>query len=753
MIYVVYTYCTSNFLPNAKRMKHLYLLIPTLLISISQLLAQESGFQPDITRAYFHYQLDLAQKNLLAKDGKADSVISIDPDPAVNQTLTFNTLERFDSLQKQIEFSKSLAGNQKVAALKGAADLLNHFGKLLATGKMRWAQLPPLAACFDDAMQANLKGTPLLAAVQQYKYPIAALIANSAAFADNSSLQPLREWVLFKTIEDRPELLLKELSKNANYPFTDSLLSVAARQMPEELFTYAQARNTVLGKKLTQLSESDSLVKIITRLSRQSTGQMFLPFLDLMHEGKLTWDEVGAAVRDPDKYYQLLVKTNLTMLANIAAGGTATGTKGLTNMLKQKSYELYVNVINGLHDAPAGVRFRKIQKLAPEELYYLIVLNEETIYTSSYLYVYNRIFGTMKSRSADSLMQLVHFDKYKKFITMASNYNTLNDFLAKMNPENANALMTNFVSGLENGKSKDDIEDAVDVANAYASITQPTLRQLMRAQIAKNREHSLASGNKKGNEIYRIEQLIMESSDSASTVNLTDSLGIPPVFEVKNKSMQDSLGRVIMQMFFHDDGTGKGEFNVLSRLYSNRKKWALTSNKYWVQFTSIGTPVPFILFVNRPLDSNKDLDALAQRETVAYMQDNGFDPSITVHRGHSFSLKYTIEKLQATSKVVVLGSCGAYQNLSDILKICPDSYIISSKQVGIGEINTALFQYLMEHLKMGQDIKWPVMMEEIRKHVVRKGGYDDYVFPHRNLGALFIKAYKIAEEKQGLASL
>lgn len=731
-------------------MKYLYLFIIVITAHL-RLAAQDSSFQPDMTRAYFHYQLDKAQKDLLAKDGKADNLISIDPDAAVNEKLTYNTLARFDNLQKQIEFSKTLESNQKVAALKGAADLLTNFAKDLSRGKMRWAQWPPIAACFDDAMQANLKGTSLLESVQSYKYPVASLIANNAAFTGNTTLPQLREWVLFKTIGDRPELLLKELGKNSDYPFTDSLLSVAAQRMPEELFTYAQARNTVLGKKLTALSETDSLVKIITKLSRQNSGQMFLPFLDVMHQGILSWDDVGAAVRDPDKYYKLLVKTQLASLATVAGGGTATGTKGLTDMLKQKSYELYVNVINGLHDAPAGIRFRKIQKLEPEELYYLIVLNEETIYTSSYLYVYNRIFATMKSKNADSLLQLVHYDRYKKFITMASNYNTLNDFLAKMNPENANTLMSNFVTGLENGKNRDDIEDAVDVANAYASITQPALRQLMRSQIIKNRETALANANKKGDEIYRIEQLIMESSDSASTINLTDSLGIPPVYTIKNEYMRDSLGRVIMQMFFHDDGTGKGEFNVLTRLYSNRKKWAITSNKYWVQFTSIGTPVPFILFVNRALDAEKDLDDLAQKETVAYMQDNGFDPSITVHRGHSFSLKYTIEKLQASSKVVVLGSCGAYQNLSDILKICPEAYIISSKQVGIGEINTALFQYLMEHLKMGEDIQWPVMMEEIRKHVVRKGGYDDYVFPHRNLGAMFIKAYKIAEEKEELA--
>jgi hypothetical protein len=46
--------------------------------------------------------------------------------------------------------------------------------------------------------------------------------------------------------------------------------------------------------------------------------------------------------------------------------------KGLEVMLRQKSSELYVTTINGLHEEPAPVRFKCIQKLSPEELYYLV---------------------------------------------------------------------------------------------------------------------------------------------------------------------------------------------------------------------------------------------------------------------------------------------------------------------------------------------------------------------------------------------
>ncbi len=38
--------------------------------------------------------------------------------------------------------------------------------------------------------------------------------------------------------------------------------------------------------------------------------------------------------------------------------------------------------------------------------------------------------------------------------------------------------------------------------------------------------------------------------------------------------------------------------------------------------------------------------------------------------------------MPATARIVVLGSCGGYNNLSEVLKISEDAHIISSKQVG-----------------------------------------------------------------------
>jgi hypothetical protein len=49
----------------------------------------------------------------------------------------------------------------------------------------------------------------------------------------------------------------------------------------------------------------------------------------------------------------------------------------------------------------------------------------------------------------------------------------------------------------------------------------------------------------------------------------------------------------------------------------------------------------------------------------------------------------------------------------------------------------------MEKVRNGNNIEWIGFWKEFQKKVVVEG-FEDYIPPHKNLGAIFIKAYKIA---------
>ncbi len=136
---------------------------------------------------------------------------------------------------------------------------------------------------------------------------------------------------------------------------------------------------------------------------------------------------------------------------------------------------------------------------------------------------------------------------------MAANYNTLDDFLKRMNKGNAEILMRSFADGLE---STGNLEDAVDVADSYASISDGHLRKLILDEIEVNLNQQTKDLNRRGVAIYDLLNTIFLSLDSSSKIDLSAKFGIPPIYSVRNSALKDSSGKIIVQQFFFGDKDG-----------------------------------------------------------------------------------------------------------------------------------------------------------------------------------------------------
>lgn len=252
-----------------------------------------------------------------------------------------------------------------------------------------------------------------------------------------------------------------------------------------------------------------------------------------------------------------MVNTQLDYVQRALNGDTAIGFRELTNRLEKKASDDFIMEINGLHESPDAVRFKCIQPLNAQELYYLAVLTDGLIYTSSYTHgVYPLMMKKINDRG-DSLLLSVHFDHYRKFISQAAAYNTLKNFFTTFKSENdARDLMTAFVSSLEKSKG---LEDGVDVADSYASVyeTLPDLAGQMLRNIRRGLDANRSSRNKRGVAIYNILYKLFLSADSSNNINLTKELGIPPVYTVPFKNLTNEKGEVISQMFFTGMRTDK----------------------------------------------------------------------------------------------------------------------------------------------------------------------------------------------------
>jgi hypothetical protein len=719
-------------------------------------------------RMIWHDRVDREQQRLiLLGNGKTDSVIRLTKDDAVNLQITDALCRQVDDLQQQIELDSTLNTNEKKRYLRGLEAMLTGFEKEYQARQIPAVMAPDLVAAFGEAMQLDQRSLSIEPVIAAHPYAVGNILVDCFLYPnENSGVPPSRLLLTRRYCEMHPGLIFNYLSRHRGLPFEDSLIIIAGHDDIGQLYDYAAAGDNLAWRIR---NSKDSLVHTVAMLANSRSGQIYLPFLDKLVKGELSTDDIDKVKGDDLNYFRLLVRTRLDYAARVLPPlrDTPLEMNALTAMLEKKSKQVFVNEINALHtvENPA-IRFKILDPLTPEELYYLIVLSEDEIYTSSYLGVYDRIFQRMRQPFGDSLLMAVHGDYFRKFIKMAAAYNKLEHFLGTMDKQNAGTVMKSFVIHLENAGE----EEAVDVADSYSSIVEksPALASYILGEVKWNYEKNVAEGDKKGIIIYHLLETLFESADTAGHIDLSARLGIPPVYTVDHQSLVDDSGRVVEQVFFYGDKDKDGQnsyqdFMALFRPHysahpakghhpvrpEGKPEWKIVENPQWTTITSVrGNPV--LIFANKPLLGDDDPDDKAQKALSEYMEKRGLSPTIVIHRGHSYHVRSTIGQMAPTARIVVLGSCGGYNNLSEVLKRSEDAHIISSKQVGTLTVNEPILEAINNTLIAGKDIEWLSMWRELeerfRNDPAGKEKFDDYIPPYKNLGAIFIKAYRKALE-------
>lgn len=644
------------------------------------------------------------------------------------------------SIRMGIEIDTLISQNDKYKWLRSCNELLTSFIDAFQLQQITLTKLIPTLKAYSIAMQLEMANQSVYPVFSENDLAICNLLVNNFGLQHNTGINKSKDLIVWKYCQQHPEYILTALTKKVDNEFADTLIIKAAFYDPEKLYNYAAAPNE-LGKKIQ--SNIHPLVKLIGQLSQTKTGRMYFPFLDKLYHGTISLDSITTILNNlnEERYFRLLVSTRIEYIKRLQLGDTVLMVDVLTAKLKSKAIELYINEINGLHEIKdLKIRFKKLDSLNVQELYYLAVMGEQEMYTSSFVSgVYPRIFQNMLHPNSDSLMLSVNDDYFKKFIKICATYNTLDDLLKKMDSVSSVKRMKSFVDGLEHSNN---LEDAVDVADSYASIYQPSLRTLILQEVQKELNRNNESKNSRGIKIYQLMQDLFLSIDTANHIDLATKFGIAPVYSMPLKRLQDSLGRVVMQLFFYGDKDGANIFGAFVEGFQNGK-WKISYKPEWVEISS-KKGVPISIFANRPLDAQKELDEKAQISLNNYLTNQHLQPSIVIHRGHSYYLASTIEKLASSAQLVILGGCGGYQNLNEILEICPDAHIISTKQMGTGVINKGLINEISERLRLAQDLDWPILWNDLAKQITLpklKEAFEDYIPPHKNLGAIFIMAF------------
>jgi hypothetical protein len=677
-------------------------------------------------RSLFFDKVLKQQKRADASDGKVDGVIYFGEDSVGTRILTQAIMKDVRQIQIMIEnlpIADKFTENQtKLGYHRALETLLIQFNNDNKVDPVYYKKLVSNFKKLVIAKQENKVSEFVQSNVNIYT------MANSQLLSEAD-----KDFLCQEIGKAEPVKMIKKLPEFVNKPCADVVISAAARVVPNELFNYATSTNTSIQAAMGR--NTDPLVKTIVQIAKQSKDvQKAKPFLGDIYNKKLTIAQVDEITANPDLFYKNLVRLKLE--------NDALGNSTYTDELEYRGLA-YIRRMNELHEATdPKVRFKCIENLSPEALYYVIVYGQEEIYTSSFTGSFKILLEKMKPMTGDELFEKMKYDKFRTFIRMCAGYGTLSQFFATMAEDKKTTLMRDFIANLDKGK-EDDLESAVDVADAFGSIEDTALIEFLKKEVKVNYEASSKSA--KGLKVYALLATLFNSAkDSLTDESLrlqSQNLNLPPINFVPYKNLLDDKGAVIMQAFFYGDEDGKTSY---ASFLTNFKgpKWKITTSKYWVNITSIsGKPV--VIYANLPLAEPDDEEA--QNRLNKYMDSIGVHATVIIHRGHSYHLPTTLERLTAQTKIVVLGSCGGYHNLSTILNSSPDAQIISTKQTGAMAINEPILKAIDEDLVSGEDINWVAMWQKLAvdfKGKSNEATFKDYVPPHKNLGAIFIKAYR-----------
>ncbi|MGZ5190786.1 MAG: hypothetical protein ACXWCZ_07170, partial [Flavisolibacter sp.] len=418
------------------------------------------GCKPPINRARWHDVIDKEQEKAL----RAFSTTNEELGYYVRQSIT----KKVDDLQCQLEKDSTIKDQQKVGYLRGISNFLNQFISQYKSKQFAASHFPTALETFNLAINKDKKGESIERLIEQGSYDVGKLVLASDLFGRNPGYKISQQNLLWKYCIAHPEQIFSQLRNNINVPFRDTLIRLAAYKYPRRLYDYASADNS-LGYAIRNID--DPFIRTISKMAKSGgNGQLLFPFLDNLIDQKITDSEIKLVMNDDAKYYKLLVKTKMDYVNRSINGDTIVSMGVLDTMLIRKGRDHFIKKINADHELPNPVRFRILNQLNAQELYYLVIAGERDMYTSSYV---QGIYPLMMERigmKGDSLLMSVMFDRYRKFIKIAAGYNTLSDFLSSFpDKEKAQVIMTAFVNNLEKSTG---LEDGVDVADSYASIAE-----------------------------------------------------------------------------------------------------------------------------------------------------------------------------------------------------------------------------------------------------------------------------------------
>ncbi len=664
--------------------------------------------------------VDAEQRRIDSMDGKIDGAVNIKYTDEQKQLYKSVYFKFADSLQARINNSKTLLPWQKKNLLYGLAMTLGEITNKTYQLPLYYQKL------FENAFgitTATERGDVMSYLVTDPLYSI----KNIYFF----KYEKVALDFLLRSTSLYPDEVLKVFYKYKERPYRDTIVEVAAIIAPNVAKNYLIGETPI--KKILLENTNQYVMGMRGFFKEYNILSKGMVIVDEIVEGTITLEEANAISKDKRKFLKKLIEVRNSSYAQALYS--------LDEELHNTSLE-YVRQINELHnEADPKIRFACIDDFNWKELYTLLIYSEEEIFTSSFNGVFERLIYRLNQDkiSGDKMLEKIKFNRFRTFLKICANYGKLGDFLNTMPRDKSRELISKFTNNLD--AAEGDLRSAINVANAFSSITDSSLLVYMRNNINKENERVNYEGSRGGIVIYGLlKSLFVPANvkDGSWHSNISSLYNLEPIDRL-TKSKLYGRERVHRQVhFFYDDEDGEASFSSFKATFSN-SNYKITTKPNFIIIESIkGEKVR--IYANLPKSEYDGQDSL-----VRIMESCGNDIQVMVHRGHSYYALNTIDRIPPSTDIVFLGSCGSYHNIHEVLGRSQNVHIISSKQIGTKSVNNPLLFAIAEAVREGKDIVWSDIWKRtetvISKDKYAMDRFRDYVSPDRNLGAIFLQAY------------
>lgn len=460
----------------------------------------------------------------------------------------------------------------------------------------------------------------------------------------------------------------------------------------------------------------------------------------------------------------------------------------INNKNRSKRLLHVMRVLNFFHDEKAEVRFAIIKHLTLKQLYDLVFLWRQAIYTSSFNGVFDKIKLLISSDTRDitffSLLKANKYEGFNAFVQTCSAYNRLSELFSFFKSHELIEVMTAYAKRMDKTKNfyyamawvevmletndrkllsfmEDFLFKKCNQSTFDTIAYEHDFSKTMYVDREQFYEALSAERSLKDEEFYGLTMGAYYSFDSIRKLKLTDKFLARTTIWAENnavyfpKDYKAALSKdvttlkddSIQRHFYYGDSDGWATYVAFLRKHKRNSSDKVIEHKNHVKIvrSSEDSVINLVIYANKP--GKREIGQRAISNEI--LQDES-DSHIFVHRGHSYHLHRGLDSITPSTRLAILGSCGGYNDLHSVLKRSLNVQVVISKGKGTYWANRAILDVINSDIASGRDVNWNNFREKV---VLRLKNQHHIKDRFQEIIDIFTEYYVLPNENVGLAML